>query len=164
MNRETDIAQRQFVQMMERQKTFIWRMCYRACGREKERCKDLVQEVCLALWRGFSNLREKENIKLEKAWVWWHIRTQISHLERERKEDTLPDDYEKADVDALLSEERKEALEEIMTPLGKREREVVAMRMEGYDYQEIGQQMGISAAGAKQTMYRAMEKMKKECK
>lgn len=161
MNMDTEIAQRQFVQMMERQRTFIWRMCYRGCGGESERCKDLVQDVYLALWSDFSNLREKENIKLEKAWVWWHTRTQISHHERKRKEEPIPDGYEEADVEALLSEERREIMEEIMASLGAREREVVEMRLEGYDYQEIGKQKGTTAAGAKQTMYRAMEKMKK---
>jgi len=56
--------------------------------------------------------------------------------------------------------ERKLELERAMSGLGRREREIAAMRLEGFQLDEIAQTLGISQGTVKSTLFEATRKMK----
>jgi RNA polymerase sigma-70 factor, ECF subfamily len=72
-------------------------------------------------------------------------------------EDTIRD---AAGQQGLERVERKLALERAMDKLTLREREVAALRLEGYKLSEIGEVLGISEGTVKWTLFEATGKMK----
>ena len=122
--------------------------------------EDLAQEVAIALWRDYRNLRAAGNVKMEKAWVWWHARTVLSNYRRQKHGERLPQGYEAPDLERQRLDEEREAVEEMLSCLLPAERNAVRLYLDGYNHAEIARQTGKTEAAVKQTMYRAMQKMK----
>ena len=160
MHMQTDDIYREFIEMFMRHRKQVWQMCYLHERRDAERAKDLVQDVSIVLWLHYRDLRSEGCPKRERAWVWWHTRTVLSHYRRKRREGELPEWYEAADEEAQRLAHQRETLEEAMSGLLPVEQEVVRLHLEGYSYEEIAQMTGKTPAAVKQTMYRAIQKMK----
>lgn len=63
----------------------VWRGCWVRARGNYERCRDLVQEVSIALWLHLDQLRTDVSPKEEQAWVWWMTRTTLDHLHRSQR-------------------------------------------------------------------------------
>ena len=63
----------------------VWRLCWVRARGDYERCRDLVQEVSIALWLHLDKLRPGVSLQEEKAWVRWQTRTTLDHLHRSQR-------------------------------------------------------------------------------
>lgn len=149
-----------FCAMWQRNRTMVWAMCLRHAPIGVMKCEDLVQEVAIALWNDFLNLEAEKGMGWETSWVWWHTRRKLSHLRRTPQTLPLPEGYDVVDVDAVNDSYVKDTIDEAMASLSEVERQVVWMRMDGYDYNYIAAKTETTAAAAKQIMYRAKSAMK----
>ena len=66
-----------YTELLERYRPLVWRMCWFGARGNWDRCNDLVQEVSIALWRHFGQLRPDATLQEERAWVSWQTRSAL---------------------------------------------------------------------------------------
>lgn len=154
--------QSRYTELLKRHLPMVWRGCWVRARGNYERCRDLVQEVSIALWLHLDQLRTDVSPKEEKAWVWWMTRTTLNHLHRSQRPpmvaltevmaETIPD----ADNSAV-----EEDIEELMAALSPEEQQLMRLHIEGYRADEIAETLGLRRDTVYQRMHRALGKARK---
>lgn len=151
-----------FDELLKRHRPMVWRMCWISAHGNYERCRDLVQEVSIALWRHFGQLRPDATLQEERAWVRWQTRSALDFQRRMQRPTPLPLTPGMADLQAaddIL--EQQEELEELMSTLNDDERRMLRLQLEGYRADEIAEAMGLSRDAVYQRFHRAVVKMRR---
>lgn len=147
-----------YTEMLCRHRQLVWALCWTRARGNVERCRDLVQDVSLSLWEHYGKLRSGASTFEERAWVAWHTRTVLDHLHRRPSPtlvplpDNLPDE----------SDDARETVDEQLARLAAADRQLVQLRLEGYDAEEIGKTLGISRDAVYQRLHRIIERLRKE--
>jgi RNA polymerase sigma-70 factor (ECF subfamily) len=81
----------------------------------------------------------------------------IDCLRRLKETESLPEEYESVDEDRSLLRE----LHERIALLDEPERSIVRLQLEGYNYEEIGQQVGMTEKNVSVRLVRIKEKLRK---
>lgn len=142
-----------------RHRNMIWRMCWARSGGNWELCRDLMQEVSIALWLHFGELLPDISRAEERAWVYWVTRTAINHQLRRPSVETQP--LTLVHNDTLAYEDTlhsKEDIDDIMASLNPDEQRMMRLRMEGYRADEIASIMETNRDTVYQRMHRAVVK------
>ena len=145
----------------------VWRKCWVRARGNYERCRDLVQEVSIALWLHLDGLRQGVSAKEEKAWVRWLTRTTLDHLHRSQRPpmlaltDAMAETLSDAD-NATVAED----IEELMAALSPEEQQLMRLQLmrlhiEGYRADEIAEAMGLRREAVYQRMHRAVAKARR---
>jgi len=144
-----------FETLLHRYRGMLFSLC-RRYSRQGALVDDLLQEATVALWRNRSRIPDGLG---QAPWIWRTARNAIIDcLRRTPNLQSLPDDYDPpADNSALVAE-----LHERIALLDDPDRTIVSMQLEGYSYQEIGQQLGISEKNVSVRLVRIKEKIRKE--
>lgn len=151
-----------FDELLKRHRPMVWRMCWISARGNYERCRDLVQEVSIALWRHFGQLRPDATLQEERAWVRWQTRSVLDFQRRMQRPTPLPLTPGMADLQAaddIL--EQQEELEELMSTLNDDERRMLQLQLEGYRADEIAEAMGLKRDAVYQRLHRAVVKMRR---
>lgn len=151
-----------FDELLKRHRPMVWRMCWISAHGNYERCRDLVQEVSIALWRHFGQLRPDATLQEERAWVRWQTRSALDFQRRMQRPTPLPLTPGMADLqvaDDIL--EQHEELEELMSTLNDDERRMLRLQLEGYRADEIAEAMGLKRDAVYQRLHRAVVKMRR---
>lgn len=151
-----------FDELLKRHRPMVWRMCWISAHGNYERCRDLVQEVSIALWRHFGQLRPDATLQEERAWVRWQTRSALDFQRRMQRPMPLPLTPGMADLQAaddIL--EQHEELEELMSTLNDDERRMLRLQLEGYRADEIAEAMGLKRDAVYQRLHRAVVKMRR---
>jgi RNA polymerase sigma factor (sigma-70 family) len=126
---------------------------------------DLLQEIAMGIWRALPNFREECS---ERTFVFRiaHNRA-IAYLMRNRSRAEITEaDIEVTDPGpdpeaALVRDEGGQHLARAVTGLPLTYREVVVLVLEGLDYKEIGEIMGISESNVGARLTRARQMLRK---
>lgn len=151
-----------FNELLKRHRPMVWRMCWISAHGNYERCRDLVQEVSIALWRHFGRLRPDATLQEERAWVRWQTRSVLDFQRRMQRPTPLPLTPGMADMQAaddIL--EQQEELEELMSTLNDDERRMLRLQLEGYRADEIAEAMGLKRDAVYQRLHRVVGKMRR---
>lgn len=151
-----------FDELLKRHRPMVWRMCWISAHGNYERCRDLVQEVSIALWRHFGQLRPDATLQEERAWVRWQTRSVLDFQRRMQRPAPLPLTPGMADMQAaddIL--EQQEELEELMSTLNDDERRMLRLQLEGYRADEIAEAMGLKRDAVYQRLHRVVGKMRR---
>lgn len=151
-----------FDELLKRHRPMVWRMCWISARGNYERCRDLVQEVSIALWRHFGQLRPDATLQEERAWVRWQTRSVLDFQRRMQRPTPLPLTPGMADLQAaddIL--EQQEELEELMSTLNDDERRMLQLQLEGYRADEIAEAMGLKRDAVYQRLHRVVGKMRR---
>ena len=151
-----------FDELLKRHRPMVWRMCWISAHGNYERCRDLVQEVSIALWRHFDQLRPDATLQEERAWVRWQTRSVLDFQRRMQRPAPLPLTPGMADLQAaddIL--EQQEELEELMSTLNDDERRMLRLQLEGYRADEIAEAMGLKRDAVYQRLHRVVGKMRR---
>ena len=151
-----------FDELLKRHRPMVWRMCWISAHGNYERCRDLVQEVSIALWRHFGQLRPDATLQEERAWVRWQTRSVLDFQRRMQRPTPLPLTPGMADLqvaDDIL--EQHEELEELMSTLNDDERRMLRLQLEGYRADEIAEAMGLKRDAVYQRLHRVVGKMRR---
>ena len=101
---------------------------------------DLLQEATVSLWRDRERLLSLPALQ-QTALIWKIGRNAIIDcLRRVKETEALPEDYEEVDEDRSLLRELHERIAQLDEP----DRSIVRLQLEGYNYKEIGEQIGIT--------------------
>ncbi len=151
-----------FDELLKRHRPMVWRMCWISAHGNYERCRDLVQEVSIALWRHFGQLRPDATLQEERAWVRWQTRSVLDLWRRLQRPSPLP--LTDCMVDTVATEdllEQQEELEELMSTLNDDERRMLRLQLEGYRADEIAEAMGLKRDAVYQRLHRVVGKMRR---
>jgi RNA polymerase sigma-70 factor (ECF subfamily) len=164
--------QARFRVIVERHSGAMFRLAYRMAGNEYD-AEDIVQETFLRAYRALHKFESRANFG-----TWLHrvaINCALDHLRRvKRREQELgiPREEENDSLSSvpscgpnperlLLSAELKKKLEGAMAVLSDRERAAFVMRhFDGCSIQEIGKALGLRGDAAKNTVFRAVQKLR----
>ena len=141
----------------------VWRMCWVASWGNYERSRDLMQEVSIALWIHYEQLRPDASPQEERAWVRWRTRSVID-LQRRLKKNMPAIPLSPGMEDTLSSsdvEPQREELDRLMESLGADEKHLLQLLLEGYRADEIGEALGMGRDVVYQRYHRAVKKMRR---
>ncbi len=164
-----------FEELVERYKNRIYNLAYRMLGNPDD-AYDLTQEVFLLLVRNLPSFRGEARFS---TWLYRVVlnacydraRKSRNHLSlQESPGEDLPELGETlADEDAVSPEENMEKAEirsrvqEAISKLPPKFREVVVLHdIQGYDYREVAEILGISLGTVKSRLNRARNKLARE--
>ena len=142
--------------MLHRHRGLLFSLC-RHYSRRGLEIDDLLQEATLALWRDRERLLSLTAVP-QAALIWKIGRNKIIDcLRREKETETLPEDYEMVDEDRSLLRE----LHERIALLDEPDRTIVRLQLEGYNYVEIGDRVGMTEKNVSVRLVRIKEKLRK---
>lgn len=142
--------------MLHRYRGVLFSLC-RHYSRRGLEVDDLLQEVTVALWRDRERLLSLSAVP-QAALIWKIGRNKIIDCLRRLKEtESLPEGYEVVDEDRSLLHE----LHEQIALLDEPDRSIVRLQLEGYNYQEIGNRMGMTEKNVSVRLVRIKEKLRK---
>jgi len=139
----------------------LWRA---VCGYELNPAvrEELLQEVLLAIWESLPRLRDTDRLlpfalRIAHNLGASHVRTETRTPSPVRFEGTLHDMADPATADACT---RTQWLFEALATLPLKLRQVLMLQLEGFDYQEIADMLGISAENVGVRLHRARDRLK----
>ena len=145
-----------FEAMLHRYRGLLFSLCRHYCRRGLE-ADDLLQEATVALWRDRERLLSLPTV--QQAALTWKIsrNAMIDCLRKLKETETLPEGYESADEDRSMLRE----LHERIALLDEPDRSIVRLQLEGYNYEEIGERVGMTEKNVSVRLVRIKEKLRK---
>ena len=145
-----------FEAMLHRYRGVIFSLC-RNYSRRGLDIDDLLQEVTLSLWHDRERLLSLPAVP-QAALIWKIARNKIIDcLRRVKETESLPEDFEQVGEDRSLLQE----LHEQIALLDEPDRSIVRLQLEGYNYQEIGDRVGMTEKNVSVRLVRIKEKLRK---
>ncbi|MFT4247327.1 MAG: RNA polymerase sigma factor [Pseudomonas sp.] len=139
----------------------LWRA---VCGYELNAAvrEELLQEVLLAIWESLPRLRDPGMLlpfvlRIAHNMGASHVRSETRKPSRVPFDEALHDMPDPATVGACA---RTQWLFEALATLPPNLRQVLMLQLEGFDYQEIGDMLGISTENVGVRLHRARERLK----
>lgn len=154
----------EFIIAYEKYSDAIFRYCfYRVYEREK--AKDLVQEVYMKTWQYLSKGNEVENIR---AFLYRVARNLIIDGSRKKKESSL-DEMHESGFDAKFDDRRQKEIEidmkmaiEVIKNLDEKYREVLLLRyVDGFSPKEISSMIDETENAVSVRIHRGMKQLRK---
>ncbi len=150
--------------------TFVDRLFYYGCRITSDQAlvEDAIQDTFLKLYRRQGAFRQVENIR---SYLFVTLRNYLhSHrrrsLRRERRQAVFADMQAANQPTASHSgtlHQLREDLKEELAKLPPRQQEILFLKFfEGFDYDEIGEVMGISYQVARNYLYRGLRQLREE--
>lgn len=146
-----------FDMLLHRYRGLLFTLC-RGYSRRSTTVEDLLQEATVALWRDRERLLALPQVQ-QAALIWKIARNAaIDTLRRSKETDTLPEGYDAAADDRTLVDE----LHERIALLDEPDRTIVRLQLEGYSYEEIGAEVGMTEKNVSVRLVRIKDKIRKE--
>ena len=156
-----DVKEQEFSKMVREQKSTIYTVCYMFSNDEDE-VSDLFQETLINLWKGYESFRHESKLS---TWIYRvAMNTCISADRKKRKQGTkVPLSM---DIDLYNDEDHEtkqvRQLHERIQRLDLIDRALVMMWLEGMNYDEIADVIGISVKNVGVKLVRIKEKLKQK--
>lgn len=146
---------------IERHRETVWHVCYRFAKGNRAACEDMVQEVWLALWLRFDQLKTDVPEVMQKAWLKRLTRSVLVDLYRRSEPEA--DRLTPALVNMLPDThiDYAESIDDLMATLSDDEERMMRMRLEGYDAQEIADEFKMERNAVYVRINRIMTKMRR---
>jgi len=153
-------GEKDFIQSIEQNQKIIHKVCNLYMNNEQDK-KDLFQEVLLAAWKGYGNFKGDAKFS---TWLYRvALNTAITFYRKDKRQIETAELKEQAAgfVDNLApKEEQLTAMHKAIAGLSKIDKALVMLYLEDYDYNEIGNVMGITANNVAVKMSRIKIKLK----
>lgn len=154
-----------FVQMMEEHKKLIYKVSAMYCPQTEDR-QDLMQEMAIQLWNALPSYNEQYKLS---TWLYRVIlNTAISYYRKSQRRSEIVSSTDESII-SLAEEPRNEALEEnlvrlqqFIQQLGKFNKALVILYLDGNSYQEIATILGISQTNVATKISRIKQQLKKK--
>ena len=156
-----DIKEQEFSRMVREHKSTIYTVCYMFSNDEDE-VSDLFQETLINLWKGFESFRHESKLS---TWIYRvAMNTCISADRKKRKQGTKVPLSMNIDLYNDEDHETKQVrqLHERIQRLDLVDRALVMMWLEGMNYEEIAEVVGISVKNVGVKLVRIKEKLKQK--
>jgi RNA polymerase sigma-70 factor (ECF subfamily) len=146
-----------FEELLHRYRGLLFTLCSRFRHRGLD-TDDLIQEATIALWRARERLLALSGAP-QAALTWKIARNAVvDTLRRIEDNEALPESYDQREEDRSLVEE----LHEVIAQLNEPDRTIVKMKLEGYSYKEIAQELEMTEKNVSVRLVRVKEILRKE--
>jgi RNA polymerase sigma-70 factor (ECF subfamily) len=158
------LSEKAFIQALRENQKIIHKVCnlYMQLPQDRE---DLFQEISLNAWKGVRNFKGESKFS---TWLYRvALNTAITFFRKDQRQvetTELKEQFGNADEYEYLQEEQMNAMYKAILTLSKIDMAIVMLYLEDYDYQEIGNIMGISANHVAVKMNRLKIKLKEYSK
>ena len=156
-----DVKEQEFSRMVREHKSTIYTVCYMFSNDEDE-VSDLFQETLINLWKGYESFRHESKLS---TWIYRvAMNTCISADRKKRKQGTKVPLSMNIDLYTDEDHETKQVrqLHERIQRLDLIDRALVMMWLEGMNYDEIADVIGISVKNVGVKLVRIKEKLKQK--
>lgn len=156
-----DVKEQEFSRMVREHKSTIYTVCYMFSNDEDE-VSDLFQETLINLWKGYESFRHESKLS---TWIYRvAMNTCISANRKKRKLGTKVPLSMNIDLYNDEDHETKQVrqLHERIQRLDLIDRALVMMWLEGMNYDEIADVIGISVKNVGVKLVRIKEKLKQK--
>jgi RNA polymerase sigma-70 factor (ECF subfamily) len=156
-----DVKEQEFSRMVREHKSTIYTVCYMFSNDEDE-VSDLFQETLINLWKGYESFRHESKLS---TWIYRvAMNTCISADRKKRKQGTKVPLSMNIDLYNDEDHETKQVrqLHERIQRLDLIDRALVMMWLEGMNYDEIADVIGISVKNVGVKLVRIKEKLKQK--
>ena len=156
-------AEKDFIILLNQHQKIIHKVCnlYMDTAADRE---DLFQEITLQAWKAYANFRGDARFS---TWLYRvALNTAITYFRKEKKKpeiftsEHLPENRQAEAADPV--EEQVKALYAAIGDLSKIDKAIVMLYLEDYNYNEIGDMMGITANNVAVKMNRIKTKLREQ--
>lgn len=133
----------EFIQLLNQNQNIIHKVCNIYMDNATDR-EDLFQEITLQAWNGFKNFRSESKFS---TWLYRvALNTAISFYRKEKNKPSLQFSAQLPDRtdDNDSNREQMDALYKSIAALSKIDKALIMLYIEDYNYDEIGNVMGIT--------------------
>lgn len=144
----------------------IYRYVFFRVGRNRDLAEDLVSEIFLKAFNGFSSYDPSVS---KSAWIYRIAHNHLANYYRDRKETVDLEDIAPLLVgehgqEALERQEARTRVERALMELSPDDRRLVTMKyLEGYSYEDMAPILEKTGDALKVATHRAMKKLKSIC-
>ena len=153
----------EFIDLLNHNQNIIHKVCNLYMDNISDR-EDLFQEITLQAWNAYNSFRNESKFS---TWLYRvALNTAISFYRKEKRKpviQSLNQIPEHAD-DANNKEEQMQAMYKAINALSKIDKALIMLYLEDYNYEEIGNILGITANNVAVKMNRIKTKLKEESK
>jgi len=133
---------------------------------------DLCQETFIRFLNNLPQIRDKMKLRSFVAKVAFHVMQDHFRQKYRRNEESLEVDYQDETTqephlkaESLETENDEVILDnmvltEALKKLSEKSREIILLKSEGYNYEEISEQVGLSVSGVKMQVKRTLEQLR----
>lgn len=153
-----------FEARLEEHRGIVFKLASSYCRRREER-DDLIQEICLQLWRAFPAYDRERRFSTWMYRVALNTAISFARTRQVRDRHSVPLDESLAPAAALpdgAGEERVGQLYRVMDGLGELERALLLLYLEERSYRDIAEILGISETNVGTKMNRLKLKIRRE--
>ncbi len=149
-----------YCEFMRSHRETVWRICWRYAQGDSERCRDMVQEVWIALWLRFDRLRENAPEAQKQVWIWRTARSVLIDLYRRQHICYERLSEQQMAAIQVTGVDYAECIEDMKESLNEGEQRLLQMRLDGYNVKEISSILGIERNAVYQRVNRIINKLK----
>lgn len=153
--------EKEFISLLNEHQRIIHKVCNLYMDAHADR-EDLFQEITLQAWKAYGNFRGDAKFS---TWLYRvALNTAITFFRKEKRQpdifstETVPDFNTYDTYDPI--EEQVKAMYAAIGELSKIDKAIVMLYLEDYNYNEIGEMMGITANNVAVKMNRIKTKLK----
>jgi len=153
----------EFVNLLNRNQNIIHKVCNVYMDNISDR-EDLFQEITLQAWNAYGSFRNESKFS---TWLYRvALNTAISFYRKEKRKPfiqsstQIPEHADEADN----KEEQMQAMYKAIAALSKIDKALIMLYLEDYNYEEIGNILGITPNNVAVKMNRIRTKLKEESK
>jgi len=133
---------------------------------------DLCQETFMRFLNNLPQIRDQMKLRSFVTKVAFHVMQDHFRQKYRKSEESLEEDYQDETTQAPhlkvenLENERDEDilnkvdLTEALNKLSEKSREIIVLKSQGYNHEEISEQMGLSVSGVKMRVKRTLEQLR----
>jgi len=150
-----------FLDLIEENKKLIYKVSHMYCDHDIDK-QDLFQEIIANIWEAYPRFRGDSKVS---TWIYKiSLNTAISWFRHYKKDrvyiqytDIMPKNHEDPEVNEI-----DEKLQGVIGLLGKLDRALILLQLDGYSYEEIGAIMGITKSNVATKINRIKRKLKNQ--
>ena len=151
------IGVQQYNQAVKEYTKSIFRFLYKSL-KDDAAVNDIVQDCYLKLWQN----RDKVNPQKIKSWLFSvALHGMLNYLQANSRNVKLDENLVTTQVFQKNEFDAKAILDKVLNELPSLQKSVILLRdLEGYDYKEIGEILGLNESQVKVYLFRARQKVK----
>jgi len=151
--------EKEFIGVIKEHERIILRICNVYCAESVDRA-DLYQDIAIQLWKSFPSFDSKAKIT---TWMYRiALNTAISRFRKEKKRPRQEQITDQFTADSLHEEENTRLLYSAIGSLNKIDKAITMLYLDGIQYREIGEIMGLSESNIGFKINRIKKKLREK--
>ena len=153
--------------LLARYRRLVWAMCWRRALGNRERCREMLQEVCVRMLESSMQLPDSSDEKAERQWVILRVRSVLDHSRRQARDPSLEVPLSRLHLSTLeeavdaSEQEQCELIDTLQAYLNEEDQQMLSLLRQGFSKKEVAEKLGIEPNAFYQRYHRTILRMRK---